>query len=81
MPRATGLIDVGRTVIKPDECDERGEFLPRHQFGRYSDGAPLLWNHLGFDRAAMQERAGRLGRGRDAEPLSPAAARRRPRWW
>ena len=51
-----GLIDVGRTVVKPGECDERGEFLPRHQFGRYSDGAPWLWNHLGFDRAAMQER-------------------------
>ena len=53
---ATGLIDVGRTVITPDECDEKGEFLPRHQFGRYSDGAPMLWNHLGFDRAAMQDR-------------------------
>ena len=52
----TGLVDVGRTVITPAECDERGEFLPRHQFGRYSDGAPLLWNHLGFDRTAMQER-------------------------
>jgi acyl-CoA thioester hydrolase len=52
----TGLIDVGRSVVKPAECDERGEFLPRHQFGRYSDGAPWLWNHLGFDRTAMQER-------------------------
>lgn len=51
-----GLIDVGRSVIAPGECDERGEFLPHHQFGRYSDGAPLLWNHLGFDRAAMQVR-------------------------
>ena len=30
--------------------------LPHHQFGRYSDAAPLLWNHLGFDRAAMQDR-------------------------
>ena len=36
-----GLIDVGRTVVKPGECDEHGEFLPRHQFGRYSDGAPM----------------------------------------
>ncbi|MDP1965057.1 MAG: thioesterase family protein [Reyranella sp.] len=53
---ATGMIDIGRTVITPDECDEHGEFLPRHQFGRYSDGAPMLWNHLGFDRSAMQER-------------------------
>ncbi len=52
----TGLIEVGRTQITPDECDEKGEFLPRHQFGRYSDGAPVLWNHLGFDRAAMQDR-------------------------
>jgi acyl-CoA thioester hydrolase len=51
-----GLIDVGRTVAKPAECDERGELLPRHQFGRYSDGAPWLWNHLGFDRVAMQAR-------------------------
>jgi acyl-CoA thioester hydrolase len=51
-----GLIDVGRSVIAPAECDENGEFLPHHQFGRYSDGAPLLWNHLGFDRAAMQNR-------------------------
>lgn len=51
-----GLIEIGRTQITPDECDENGEFLPRHQFGRYSDGAPVLWNHLGFDRAAMQER-------------------------
>jgi acyl-CoA thioester hydrolase len=51
-----GLIDAGRTVIKPEECDERGRFLPRHQFGRYSDAAPWLWNHLGFDRGAMQER-------------------------
>jgi acyl-CoA thioester hydrolase len=51
-----GLIAVGRTLIKPDECDEHGHFLPRHQFARYSDAAPWLWNHLGFDRAAMQER-------------------------
>lgn len=51
-----GLIEVGRTMVKPGECDERGEFLPRHLFGRYSDGAPWLWNHLGFDRSAMQER-------------------------
>ena len=51
-----GLIGVGRTVIKPEECDEHGRFLPRRQFGRYSDAAPWLWNHLGFDRAAMQER-------------------------
>ena len=53
---SVGLIEVGRTQITPDECDERGDFLPRHHFGRYSDGAPVLWNHLGFDRAAMQER-------------------------
>ena len=52
----TGLIEVSRSVVKPSECDERGVFLPRHQFGRYSDGAPFLWNHLGFDRGAMQER-------------------------
>ncbi len=52
----TGLIVVGRSLITPDECDERGAFLPRHYFGRYSDGAPLLWNHMGFDRAAMQDR-------------------------
>jgi len=51
-----GLIEIGRSVITPAECDERGELLPHHQFGRYSDGAPLLWNHLGFDRAAMQDR-------------------------
>ncbi|HTR85744.1 MAG TPA: thioesterase family protein [Reyranella sp.] len=51
-----GLIVTGRTVIKPAECDERGIFLPRCQFGRYSDAAPMLWNHFGFDRAAMQER-------------------------
>jgi len=51
-----GLIGAGRTLIKPAECDEHGRFLPRHQFGRYSDAAPWLWNHLGFDRAAMQER-------------------------
>ncbi|WP_422001826.1 acyl-CoA thioesterase [Reyranella sp.] len=51
-----GLIEVGRAVVVPAECDEQGELLPHHQFGRYSDGAPLLWNHLGFDRAAMQER-------------------------
>ena len=53
---AIGLVEVGRTQITPDECDERGDFLPRHHFGRYSDGAPVLWNHMGFDRAAMQER-------------------------
>ena len=52
----TGLVDIGRTVVTPAECDERGAFLPHHQFGRYSDGAPMLWNHLGFDRSAMQER-------------------------
>ena len=51
-----GLIAAGRTVIKPDECDEHGHFLPRHQFGRYSDAAPWLWNHFGFDRGAMQAR-------------------------
>jgi acyl-CoA thioester hydrolase len=51
-----GLIEVGRSVVMPAECDERGEFLPHHEFGRYSDAAPLLWNHLGFDRAAMQDR-------------------------
>ncbi|UYN93777.1 MAG: acyl-ACP thioesterase [Enhydrobacter sp.] len=53
--RGIGLIEIGRSVVKPAECDEAGAFLPRHQFGRYSDGAPLLWNHLGLDRAAMQE--------------------------
>jgi acyl-CoA thioester hydrolase len=52
----TGLIEVGRTTITPAECDESGAFLPQHVFGRYSDGAPFLWNHLGFNRAAMQER-------------------------
>ncbi len=51
-----GLIEVGRCVVAPAECDENGEFLPHQQFGRYSDGAPLLWNHLGFDRSAMQVR-------------------------
>ena len=51
-----GLITVGRTVIKPAECDEHGLFLPRHMFGRYSDAAPMLWNHFGFDRTAMQDR-------------------------
>jgi acyl-CoA thioester hydrolase len=50
-----GLITTGCTAIKPAECDEHGVFLPRHQFGRYSDAAPMLWNHFGFDRAAMQE--------------------------
>ena len=43
-------------MVAPAECDEKGELLPHHQFGRYSDGAPFLWNHLGFDRAAMQDR-------------------------
>ena len=38
------------------ECDENGEFLPRYQTGRYSDGAPIIWNNMGFDRAAMQQR-------------------------
>jgi len=51
-----GLIEIGRSTIVPAECDESGSFLPQHQFGRYSDGAPLLWNHLGFNRAAMQDR-------------------------
>jgi acyl-CoA thioester hydrolase len=51
-----GLIVTGRTVIKPGECDEHGVFLPRCQFGRFSDAAPMLWNHFGFDRAAMQDR-------------------------
>jgi acyl-CoA thioester hydrolase len=51
-----GLIAVGRSVVMPDECDADGAFQPRHVFGRYSDGAPILWNHLGFDRTAMQER-------------------------
>ena len=54
--RRVGLTEVGRSVLKPFECDENGELLPRHQTGRYSDGAPLLWNHMGFDRAAMQQR-------------------------
>lgn len=53
---AAGLVEIGRTLVKSAECDTDGSFLPRHQFGRYSDGAPMLWNHLGFDRAAMQER-------------------------
>jgi acyl-CoA thioester hydrolase len=51
-----GLTEVGRSAIKPFECDETGALLPRHQTGRYSDGAPILWNHMGFDRAAMQQR-------------------------
>jgi acyl-CoA thioester hydrolase len=51
-----GLIEIGRTTVTPAECDEDGTFLPHHQFGRYSDGAPFLWNHLGFERAAMQAR-------------------------
>lgn len=54
--RRAGLTEVGRSTIKPFECDENGELLPRHQTGRYSDGAPILWNHMGFDRAAMQQR-------------------------
>jgi acyl-CoA thioester hydrolase len=54
--RHVGLTEVGRSAIKPSECDENGELLPRHQTGRYSDGAPILWNHMGFDRAAMQQR-------------------------
>jgi acyl-CoA thioester hydrolase len=54
--RRVGLTEVGRSAIKPFECDENGELLPRHQTGRYSDGAPILWNHMGFDRAAMQQR-------------------------
>jgi acyl-CoA thioester hydrolase len=54
--RRVGLTEVGRSTIKPFECDENGELLPRHQTGRYSDGAPILWNHMGFDRAAMQQR-------------------------
>lgn len=52
----TDLIEIGRSVITPNECDEQGFLLPHHLFGRYSDGAPMLWNHLGFDRAAMQTR-------------------------
>ncbi|HYC63655.1 MAG TPA: thioesterase family protein [Reyranellaceae bacterium] len=51
-----GLIAVGRSVVMPDECDADGAFQPRHVFGLYSDGAPILWNHLGFDRSAMQDR-------------------------
>jgi acyl-CoA thioester hydrolase len=51
-----GLITVGRTAVKPAECDEQGILLPRHQFARYSDAAPMLWNHFGFGRTAMQER-------------------------
>jgi acyl-CoA thioester hydrolase len=51
-----GLTEVGRGTVKPFECDERAEMLPRHQTGRYSDGAPILWNHMGFDRANMQQR-------------------------
>ena len=51
-----GLIEVGRGTVKPFECDENGEMLPRHQTGRYSDGAPIVWNRMGFDRAAMAER-------------------------
>jgi acyl-CoA thioester hydrolase len=54
--RRGGLIEVNRSVVTPAECDEHGELLPHHQFGRYSDAAPFLWNHLGFDRAAMQDR-------------------------
>ena len=54
--RRVGLIEIGRAAIAPAECDERGELLPHHQFGRYSDGAAFLWNHLGFDRSAMQDR-------------------------
>jgi acyl-CoA thioester hydrolase len=51
-----GLTEVGRSAIKPSECDENGELLPRYQTGRYSDGAPIIWNHMGFDRAAMQQK-------------------------
>jgi acyl-CoA thioester hydrolase len=54
--RRTGLVEVGRSVVKSSECDERGELLPRHQFGRYSNAAPALWSHAGFDRTVMQER-------------------------
>lgn len=53
--RRAGLVEVGRTQIKPAECDETGLLLPRFQTGRYSDGAPMIWNHIGFDRAAMQQ--------------------------
>ena len=53
---ARGLIAIGRSVVMPDECDADGAYQPRHVFARYSDGAPILWNHLGFDRSGMQER-------------------------
>jgi acyl-CoA thioester hydrolase len=49
-----GLAEVGRSVVKPAECDETGALLPRYQTGRYSDAAPMIWNNIGFDRAAMQ---------------------------
>lgn len=54
--RRSALIEVGRSVVTPGECDEHGVLLAHHQFGLYSDGAAFLWNHLGFDRAAMQQR-------------------------
>jgi len=54
--RRSGLIEVNRGVVTPAECDEHGELLAHRQFARYSDGAAFLWNHLGFDRAAMQDR-------------------------
>jgi acyl-CoA thioester hydrolase len=49
-----GLFEVGRTMIKPSECDIHGVLLAHHQTGRYSDAAPMLWQHVGLDRAAMQ---------------------------
>lgn len=53
---AAGFVEVSRSVVKPAECDASGLLLPRHQTSRYSDGAVLLWHHVGFDRATMQAR-------------------------
>ncbi|MBM3645120.1 MAG: hypothetical protein FJX02_12370 [Alphaproteobacteria bacterium] len=72
---ADGLIEANRTVIQPAECNADGELAPRFVIARCSDSAPILWDHLGFDRSAMQQRGeGSIVVEMRVEYLRPARA-------
>ncbi len=49
-------IEINRAVVGPEECDAFGRLRPRFHFGRFSDGAAILWHRMGFDRVAMRQR-------------------------
>lgn len=44
-----------RSVVTPQECDQKGDLLDQFYIARFSDAASHLWNHLGVTRIWMHD--------------------------